>query len=108
MIQINNLTFSYSKNNVLRDLSLSLTKGNVYGLLGQNGVGKTTLLKFLAGLQKSTKEACLVNGFHPYARQPEFLQDVFYLPEEPENPVGTVNQFVRNNGPFYQIGRAHV
>ncbi|HPX79494.1 MAG TPA: ATP-binding cassette domain-containing protein [Bacteroidales bacterium] len=102
MIQINNLTFSYSKNNVLRDLSLSLTKGNVYGLLGQNGVGKTTLLKLLAGLQKSTKEACLVNGFHPYARQPEFLQDVFYLPEEPENPLGTVNQFVRNNGPFYR------
>lgn len=101
MIDINNLTFSYSKNNVFEDLTLSLTKGNVYGLLGQNGVGKTTLLKLLAGLQKSTKEACVVNGFHPYDRQPEFLQDVFYLPEDPESPTGTVNRFVLANGPFY-------
>ena len=77
MIQINNLTFSYSKNNVFRDLSLSLTKGNVYGLLGQNGVGKTTLLKLLAGLLKSTKETCMVNGFNPYDRQPEFYRTYF-------------------------------
>ncbi len=57
MIEINNLTFSYSKNKVFDGLTLSLTKGNVYGLLGQNGVGKTTLLKLLAGLQQSTKDA---------------------------------------------------
>lgn len=101
MIEINNLTFSYSKNKVFEGLTLSLTRGNVYGLLGQNGVGKTTLLKLLAGLQQSTKEACVVNGFHPYGRQPEFLQDVFYLPEDPESPTGTINQFVRHNGPFY-------
>ena len=51
MIQIKNLSFSYSKNNVFRDLSLSLSEGNIYGLLGQNGVGKTTLLKLMSGLQ---------------------------------------------------------
>ncbi|NLA15812.1 MAG: ABC transporter ATP-binding protein [Bacteroidales bacterium] len=102
MIKIKDLAFSYSKNNVFQNLSLSLIQGNVYGLLGQNGVGKTTLLKLLAGLQKSTKEACRVNGLHPYSRQPEFLQDIFYLPEDPESPTGTVNQFVRHNGPFYR------
>ncbi len=43
-----------------------------------------------------------MNGFHPYGRQPEFLQDVFYLPDDPESPTGTINQFVRHNGPFYR------
>jgi len=101
MIQINNLSFSYSKNNVFRNLSLSLSKGNIYGLLGQNGVGKTTLLKLLSGLLRSEEESCMVNGYHPYKRQPEFLKDVYYLPEEPACPHGTVARYAKNNGSFY-------
>lgn len=101
MIQIRNLSFSYSRNNVFNGLSLSLEQGNVYGLLGQNGVGKTTLLKLMAGLLASKAEACQVNGFHPYRRQPDFLQDVFYLPEEPACPLGTVAHYAENNGFFY-------
>ncbi len=42
MIQISDLSFSYSGNKVFENLTLSMDKGNVYGLLGQNGVGKTT------------------------------------------------------------------
>lgn len=101
MIQIKNLSFSYSKNNVFRDLSLSLSEGNIYGLLGQNGVGKTTLLKLMSGLQKSGQESCMVNGYYPYERKPGFLQDIYYLPEEPACPRGTVASFAKNNGPFY-------
>ena len=87
MIQINNLSFSYSGNKVFENLTLSMDKGNVYGLLGQNGVGKTTLLKIVSGLLKSTPAACNVNGFHPYKRQPAFLKDIYYLPEEPASPT---------------------
>jgi ABC-2 type transport system ATP-binding protein len=77
-----------------------LEGGNVYGLLGQNGVGKTTLLKILAGLLRSNKEACRVNGCNPYKRQPAFLREVYYLPEEPACPPGTVNDFARCCGGF--------
>jgi ABC-2 type transport system ATP-binding protein len=101
MIKINDLNFSYSKTNVFSGLSLTLKEGNVYGLLGQNGVGKTTLLKLLAGLVGSDKETCDVNGYHPYKRQPEFLQDIFYLPEESACPLGSVVHFAENNGSFY-------
>jgi len=101
MIQINDLSFSYSRNKVFDSLTLSLEKGNVYGLLGQNGVGKTTLLKIMAGLLKSEQAACLVNGFHPYKRQPAFLEDIYYLPEEPAYPGGTVAEMGKNNGVFY-------
>lgn len=101
MIQIKNLSFSYSKNNVFRDLSLSLSRGNIYGLLGQNGVGKTTLLKLMSGLLRSEQESCIVDGYHPYKRLPAFLQDIYYLPEEPACPQGTVARFAENNGSFY-------
>ncbi|HOO42630.1 MAG TPA: ABC transporter ATP-binding protein [Bacteroidales bacterium] len=101
MIQINDLSFNYSRNKVFEHLTLSLEKGNVYGLLGQNGVGKTTLLKIMAGLLKSEHTACVVNGFHPYKRQPSFLADIYYLPEEPACPPGTVGELGHNYGTFY-------
>ncbi len=101
MIHINNLSFSYPKHEVFRSLTFTLEGGNVYGLLGQNGVGKTTLLKILAGLLRSNKEACRVNGCNPYKRQPAFLREVYYLPEEPACPPGTVNDFARCCGGFY-------
>ena len=44
MIRIENLGFSYGDKVVLNNISMSLEKGRIYGLLGENGVGKTTLL----------------------------------------------------------------
>ena len=52
MIQVNNLKFSYGKVPVLENINLTLEPGRIYGLLGENGVGKTTLLTLLAGLKK--------------------------------------------------------
>ena len=45
MIKINNLDFAYKNTQVFKNISLEFQKGNIYGLLGENGVGKTTLLK---------------------------------------------------------------
>ena len=42
MITINNLSFAYGNNAVLKNISMELKPGNIYGLLGENGVGKTT------------------------------------------------------------------
>ena len=50
MIHIKNLAFSYGKNEVLRNISMDLEPGKIYGLLGENGVGKTTLLTLLCQL----------------------------------------------------------
>ena len=51
MIKTQNLAFSYGKKEVLRNISLSLEPGKIYGLLGENGLGKTTLLTLLCGLK---------------------------------------------------------
>ncbi len=101
MIEITNLSFSYPKHKVFSDISLHLEGGNVYGILGQNGVGKTTLLKILAGLLRSDANSCRVAGYNPYRRQPVFLQDVYYLPEDPATPIGSVEDYALNNGRFY-------
>ena len=55
MIQIDKLGFSYGKIPVLKNITMTLQPGKIYGLLGENGVGKTTLLTLLCGLKKVYK-----------------------------------------------------
>lgn len=57
MIEINNLSFSYKHTKVFENISLVFRPGNIYGLLGENGVGKTTLLKIICGLQRPQQGA---------------------------------------------------
>ena len=82
MIKIQNLAFSYGKNEVLRNISMELKPGRIYGLLGENGVGKTTLLTLLCGLKKTQTGTIQADGQDPWDRQPSLLQDQYYLPDE--------------------------
>ena len=50
MIAFSDVHFSYKSRQVLNGLSLTLESGHIYGLLGRNGTGKSTLLRNLAGL----------------------------------------------------------
>lgn len=103
MIEIQNLSFKYGKKLVLSNISMQLEAGKIYGLLGENGVGKTTLLKIISGLQKPFEGNCSVNEEDPFKRTPSFLGKVFYLPEDLEfiQLDITLNQFVKLNSPFY-------
>jgi ABC-2 type transport system ATP-binding protein len=82
MIKIQNLAFSYGKNEVLKNISMTLEPGRIYGLLGENGVGKTTLLTLLCGLKKTQEGTISADGHDPYKREPVLLQDQYYLPDE--------------------------
>lgn len=82
MIEINNLAFSYGRKCVLEHISMTLEEGKIYGLLGENGVGKTTLLTLLCGLKKVGEGSIRTDGADPYRRQPAFLSRQFYLPDE--------------------------
>lgn len=82
MIEIKNLSFSYGKVPVLDNISLNLEPGRIYGLLGENGVGKTTLLTLLCGLKQVRSGSILVDSRNPYKRDPETLQNQYYLPDE--------------------------
>ena len=101
MITINNLDFSYKNVAVFKNISLEFKEGNVYGLLGENGVGKTTLLKIISGLQFPKNGTCMVDDFIPSERNPYFLQNIFYLPEEVITEDTTPEKFINKLGVFY-------
>ena len=101
MITINNLDFSYKNVAVFKNISLEFKDGNVYGLLGENGVGKTTLLKIISGLQFPNNGTCTVDDFIPSERNPYFLQNIFYLPEEVITEDTTPEKFINKIGVFY-------
>lgn len=102
MIEIENLDFSYKKTPVFHNISLSFRPGSIYGLLGENGVGKTTLLKIISGLQRPQQGSCKVDGRRSADRDPQMLENLVFLPDEvalPEND--TPDSYVRALAPFY-------
>lgn len=102
MIRISNLSFSYNKHSSVFDrLNMELKPGCIYGLLGENGVGKTTLLRLLCGLRFPDRGKITVNGYEPRKRQAEFLQDVYYMPEVIEPIKMSIKDFAKYTAPFY-------
>lgn len=78
-IQVQSLTKKYGSFPALNNLSFSLDEGNVVGLLGENGCGKTTLLKVLAGLMVRYDGEVTVAGERP---GPASKAKVSFLPDE--------------------------
>ena len=101
MITIKKLGFSYGDHVVLKDISMELQEGRIYGLLGENGVGKTTLLTLLAGLKKVEDGNLDVDGKIPYHREPSFLYNVYYLPDEVPAPRRKAIDFARDHGQYW-------
>ena len=101
MIKIKDLAFSYGDNVVLKDISMKLEEGRIYGLLGENGVGKTTLLTLLAGLKKNLAGTLEIDGQTPYDRKPSFLSNVYYLPDEVPAPRRKAIDFARDHGQYW-------
>ncbi len=101
MITIDNLAFSYGTKAVLKNISMTLQEGRIYGLLGENGVGKTTLLTLLCGLKKPLSGRILTDGMLPYDRQPALLQGQYYLPDDVSPQGVTAETFARQNGRFW-------
>ena len=102
MIEIRNLDFSYKKTPVFHNINLSFNPGCIYGLLGENGVGKTTLLKIISGLQEPQLGSCTVDGHVSFAREPEMLQNIVFLPDEVTVPEDeTPSKYVKALSPFY-------
>src|SRR5215467_4067915 len=102
MIEMQNFSFGYSKKKILFDkLSLNLEAGSVYGLLGKNGAGKSTMLKNLVGLLFPSSGKIFVNGFEPMKRIPSFLQTVYFIPEEVFVPPLTIKRYLDLYAPFY-------
>ena len=102
MIECKNVSFSYSRwRNVFDDINLTLNEGHVYGLLGKNGEGKTTLLKLMSGLLIPQKGNCSLWGQDVKYRPVNLLQKLFMVNEMPTFPDVYVKEFFKMYAPFY-------
>jgi len=101
MVTIRDLHFSYRRRPVFTGLNLELHPGHIYGLLGRNGTGKSTLLRNIAGFLFPKGGSIDVLGFEPGKRRPAFLEKLFLVPEEFYLPPVQLGRWVRNLAPFY-------
>lgn len=102
MINLKNVSFGYKKNKPLFErLNLKLEQGNIYGLLGKNGAGKTTMMKLIAGLIFPKRGQIEVMGFVPQERQPQFLAEVYFIHEELYVPKVKISTYEKTYAPFY-------
>jgi len=102
MINIQNLSFHYKKKSPLfNDFSLKVESGRIVGLLGKNGAGKSTLLHLISGLIQPKAGKINVNGFVPFERNPNYLADVYMVPEEFAFPPISISTYVKAFSPLY-------
>jgi len=103
IIQINNLVKIYGKKQVLKDLSLSIPMGSVYGLLGKNGEGKTTLIKCLLGLLRPSAGSVRTLCDDPWNFRDQTKAQLSYVPQSDRlYPWLTVRQIIDYTASFYR------
>lgn len=83
LLHIENLYGGYTHKNVLHDISFDLNKGEIVGLIGLNGAGKSTTIKHIIGLMQPKKGEVLVQG-KSFQNDPEaYRNQMAYIPEMP-------------------------
>ncbi|MEM9445442.1 MAG: ABC transporter ATP-binding protein [Verrucomicrobiota bacterium] len=101
-IEIQGLSKSYEKTQVIENFSLNIEWGSIYGLLGRNGAGKTTMIRMLTGLISKNSGEIKVSGRDPYALDPVFWEQVSYVSEHSGfPPTYTVEGLLKITRSFY-------
>lgn len=102
VIQLSNLSRRFGRKTALDDVTLSLPRGVVYGLVGANGAGKTTLIRHILGLLRARSGTVRVFGLDPVAEPVAVLTRVGYLSEENDLPAWMrVGELIRYTRAFY-------
>lgn len=76
MIQVSNLSFSYTKQPFISDMSFSVSPGEIFGFLGPSGAGKSTLQKILIGMLRTYQGSAMVNGVECKKRTKRFYENI--------------------------------
>jgi ABC-2 type transport system ATP-binding protein len=79
-VEVNHLFLKYKKFEALKDISFLLEESKIYGLIGRNGAGKTSLLSVLASLREATGGDIKIAGEYPF-ENPKIMQNVAFVHE---------------------------
>lgn len=105
VIDIRHLSRSFGKTEALRDVSLEVPQGGVFGLVGSNGAGKTTLIKHILGSHYAQSGTVSVFGLDPVAEPVKVLGRIGYMSEDRDIPnwmrVGEIIDFTRSFYPAW-------
>lgn len=83
MIEVKNISMSYGKHEVLKDISFQIEEGNIVGLLGSNGAGKSTMMNIITGYLKPLSGNIYINQVDMRKKPKEAKKYIGYLPEIP-------------------------
>src|SRR3954453_7868741 len=102
VVSITNLSRRFGSKTVLNDVSLYVPRGSVFGLVGENGGGKTTWLNNFLGLLRAEVGSVRVFGLDPVADPVGVLGRIGYLSEQPDLPGWMrVDELLRYTRAFY-------
>ena len=79
-VEVSHISKHYGKVSALNDVSFSVSKGEIFGLIGPDGAGKTTLFRILATLLLPEKGTAMVDGFDTVKQMAEIRKRVGYMP----------------------------
>ncbi len=108
-IQVEALSKSYGTFQALKDISFSISSGEVVGFLGPNGAGKSTTLKILTGYLAPTDGTATIQGTNVLENPIDVQQQLGYLPENaPLYPDMTVKEYLEYIGKIRGLGRSEL
>ncbi|MCZ0756344.1 ABC transporter ATP-binding protein [Anoxybacillus sp. J5B_2022] len=108
MIDVRGVRKEFADIEAVKEVSLHVARGSIYGLLGSNGAGKTTLLKMLAGIYKQDRGDILIAG-EPVFENTNVKQRLLFLPDAlyffPQTTIRQMAQFYRDLYPSWSEER---
>ena len=104
VIRVDHITKDYGHGRGVFDFDFSIRKGEVYGLVGTNGSGKTTTMRQLMGFLKPDTGQCSILGIPSWKTSHKYMNRVGYVPGEIDFPdVGSGSDFLRLQAQFLGI-----
>ena len=76
VLKTSQLTKTYSSKQVVKELSMTIQQGDIYGFIGKNGAGKSTTIKMLSGILQPTSGSVTVDGIKPFDQRMENARQI--------------------------------
>lgn len=84
MLEIKNVTKKYDKKTAIKDISLEINDGEIFGFIGHNGAGKTTLIKAIVGIHEFNEGDILIDNISIKDDEIKYKKQLAYIPDSPD------------------------